>query len=326
MSKFRLAPVRMLTLSVFVAVSAAATAQQAYPNKVIRLISPNPPGGSTTLYGRLIGQKLSDALGQQVILDNRGGGNGLIGGDIVAKAAPDGYTLEQVSSTHYITPLLIPAPYDPIKDFVTVATYVRNETVLVVYPGVPAKNLQEFIALAKSKPDELNYASSGGGSPLHLSGALFELVASVKMQHIPYKGGGPAVTDLIGGQVQLSFQTPIATIAHIKSGRLRAIAITGDKRSPSLPQVPTFAEGGLPAFTALAGYQGILAPAGTPAVIVNRLSAEIAKIVTMPDFIEKLAEQAAEPFYTTPEQFSALVKTDTARFVKIIKDAHIKVD
>jgi tripartite-type tricarboxylate transporter receptor subunit TctC len=155
---------------------------------------------------------------------------------------------------------------------------------------------------------------------------LFEQVAAVQMQHVPYKGGGPALTDLIGGQVQLSFQTPVASISHVKSGRLRALAITGDKRSPSMPQVPTFAEAGLPGFSALAGYQGLIAPAGTPIAIVNKLSAEIAKIVTMPDFIQKLAEQAAEPFYTTPEQYAALVKADTARFIKVIKDANIKVD
>ncbi len=326
MSKFSHAVMRMLALGMFLTFAGAAAAQQDYPNRVIRLISPNPPGGSTTIYGRLIGQKLTEAFGQQVILDNRGGGNGLIGGDLVAKAAPDGYTLEQVSSTHYITPLLIRAPYDPIKDFTPVSTYVRNETVLVIYPGVPAKNLREFIALAKAKPGELNYASSGGGSPLHLSGALFEQVAKVHMQHVPYKGGGPALTDLIGGQVELSFQTPVASISHVKSGRLRALAITGDKRSPSMPEVPTFAEAGLPGFSALAGYQGIIAPAGTPSAIVTKLSAEIAKIVTMPDFIQRLADQAAEPFYTTPEQYAALVKADTARFIKVIKDANIKVD
>ena len=304
----------------------SVAAQQSYPNKVIRLISPNAPGGSTTLYGRLIGQKLSEAWGQQVILENRGGGNGYIGGEAVAKSAPDGYTLEQVSTTHYITPLLIPAPYDPIKDFATVGTYVRNETILVVFPGVPAKNLQELIALAKLKPGGLDYASSGGGSPMHLAGALFEVAAGVKMQHIPYKGGGPAVTDLIGGQVQLSFQIPITVIPHIKGGRLRAVAITGDKRAPGLPQVPTFAESGLPGFEGVGGYQGILAPAGTPAAIVNKLSAEIAKIVTMPDFIQKLAEQGAEPFFTTPEQFGALTKADSASFAKIIKEAGIKLD
>ncbi len=326
MNRSSFAVLRTLSLGVSLAIAGSAAAQQDYPNKTIRLIAPNPPGGSTTIYGRLIGQKLTEAFGQQVILDNRGGGNGLIGGELVAKAPPDGYTLEQVSSTHYITPLLIRAPYDPIKDFTTVATYVRNETVLVVNPGVPAKNLREFIALAKSKPGALNYASSGGGSPLHLSGALFEQVAGVHMQHIPYKGGGPALTDLIGGQVQLSFQTPVASIGHIKGGRLRALAISGDKRSPSMPDAPTFAEAGLPGFTALAGYQGIIAPAGTPAAIVNKLSAEIGKIVAMPDFIQKLADQAAEPYYTRPEQFGALVKEDTARFIKVIKDANIKVD
>jgi len=316
--------VRTLAAVALLALASATDAQQDYPNRPIRLIIPNPPGGSTTFYGRLFGQKLSEALGQQVIVDNRGGGNGLIGGDALAKSPPDGYTLEIVSSTHYLTPLLIPAPYDPIKDFTTVAAYARNETVLVVYPGLPAKNLRDFIALAKAKPGQLNYASSGGGSPLHLAGELFELVAGVKMQHIPYKGGGPAVTDLIGGQVQLSFQTPIAVTAHVKGGRLRALAITGKSRG--LPQVPTFAEAGLAGYYGLAGYQGIVAPAGTPRAIVNKLSAEVAKIVASQDFIDKVTEQGAEPGYANPEQYGALVKTDTARFAKLIKDANIKID
>lgn len=326
MHRFWLVMMRMLTVGMLLAAAGYAGAQDTYPNRVVRIISPNPPGGSTTFYGRLIGQKLSEALGQQVILENRGGGNGLIGGDAVARAAPDGYTLEQVSSTHLITPLLIPAPYDPIKDFTQVATYVRNETILVVNPGLPAKTFQEFLALAKAKPGDLNYASSGGGSPLHLSGALFEQVAGVHLQHIPYKGGGPAVTDLIGGQVQLSFQTPVAVMSHVKSGKLRGLAITGERRLPNLPQVPTFIEAGLPTFAALSGHQGLIAPAGTSTAIVSRLSAEIAKIVTLPDFIQKLAEQGAEPFFSTPEQYAAMVRADTAKFIKIIKDANIKID
>ena len=325
MKSFQLA-LRVVALGVVMGLAGPVTAQQDYPNKPLRLIIPNPPGGSTTFYGRLFSQKLSEAVGQQVIVDNRGGGNGLIGGDALAKSPPDGYTLEIVSSTHYITPLLIPAPYDPIKDFTTVAGYARNETVLVVYPGVPAKNLREFIALAKAKPGQFNYASSGGGSPLHLAGAFFEQVAGVKIEHIPYKGGGPAVTDLIGGQVQLSFQAPMSVTAHIKSGRLRALAITGKERSRGLPLVPTFAEAGLPEFIGLAGTQGILAPAGTPAAIVNKLSAEIAKIVAMPDFIEKVTEQGAIPSYVNPEAYGAMTKADTAKFIKLIKDANIKID
>ena len=326
MSRCFIFAMRVLAFGMLLAIAGAAAAQQTYPNKPIRLISPNPPGGSTTLWGRLIGQKLTEAWGQQVILDNRGGGNGLIGGDAVAKAAPDGYTLEQVSSTHLITPLLIPAPYDPIKDFAPVATYVRNETILVAYPGVSAKNLQELIALAKSKPGELNYASSGGGSPLHLAGVLFEEVTGVKIQHIPYKGGGPAVTDLIGGQVQLSFQTPVAVMSHVKSGRLKALAITGDKRSVNLPQVPTFAEAGLPAFYALAGAQGILAPAGTPADIINKLANEIARIAATPDFIEKVIAQGAIPHYSNPAQMAEMMKADTAKFARLIKLGNIQID
>jgi tripartite-type tricarboxylate transporter receptor subunit TctC len=316
----------MLACAVFLAIAVPAGAQQAYPNKPVRLISPNPPGGSTTFYGRLIAQKLTDAWGQQVILDNRGGGNGFIAGEIVAKSVPDGYTLEIVTGTHLIAPLLIPAPYDTIKDFVQIASFVRNETILVVHPTLPVSTLQEFIALAKSRPGQLDYATSGSGSPLHLSGVWFEQLAGVKMLPVPYKGGGPAVTDLIGGQVHASFQTPVAVIPHVRAGRLKPIAITGEKRLGNLPQVPTFAESGLPEFRSVSGSQGIIAPAGTPASIVNKIANDIAKIVAMPDFIQTLIDQGADPTYSNPEQYAAHTKADVARFAKLIKDAGIKLE
>jgi len=320
------AMMRVVAVCVLMGLAGAAAAQQAYPNRPVRLISPNAPGGSTTLLGRIIAQKLTERLGQQVILENRAGGNGFIAGEAVAKSPPDGYTLLIITNTHLITPLLIPAPYDTVKDFAPVGQFARNETILVVHPSVPANSLQEFIALAKSKPGQLNYASSGGGSPLHLSTVLFERMTGVTMQHIPYKGGGPGVIDLIGGQVQLSFQTPIAVTGHVKAGRLKALAITGKQRSPGLPQVPIFIEAGLPGFDGISSAQGIIAPVGTPREIINKLAAEIANVVAMPDTKEKLIDQGAEPFTSTPEQFAATIKTDIARFAKLIKEANIKID
>ncbi len=318
---------RVLAASALVAFfSCTVVAQQGYPNKPIWLISPNPPGGNTTLLGRLIAQKLTESWGQQVIVDNRAGGNGIIGGLALAKSPPDGYSIMIVTSTHIITPLLLATPYDPIKDFTPVGTLASTETILVIHPSVPAKNLQELIALARSRPGQLNYSSSGNGSPLHLAGELFDMVTGVRIQHIPYKGGGPAMNDLIGGQVQLSFQAPIAVIPHIKSGKLKAIAITGKNRSAVLPHVPTFAEAGLPDFTVVGGWFGILAPAATPAHIIDKLSTEIARILAAPDTRERIVAQGMDPFISTPDQFAALLTASTAKVAKIIKTANVKPD
>ena len=317
---------RILTVGLLMAIAASASAQQVYPSKPIRFIVPFPPGGSTDPLARLAAQKMTEAWGQQVIVDNRPGGNTIIGSEAVAKAAPDGYTI-LLAGIPLVTGIsLYPnIPYDAIKDFAPVATIARSEFVLVLNPSVPANNLQEFIALAKSKPGELDYGSSGTGGSLHLAGELFNVIAGVKMQHIPYKGSGPLVSDVIGGQVPVSFQTPIATLAHIKSGRLKAIAVTGAARLQALPQVPTFAEGGLPGYDTNIWY-GIVAPAGTPKAIINKMSSEVAKSLATPEVRKNLANQGMEPFISTPDQVAALIKADIAKYAKIIKTANIKID
>lgn len=307
-------------------ISGVAWAQPAYPNKPIRLIIPFPPAGGTDTVARLVGAKVTESWGQQVFVDNRPGGNTIIGTDALAKAAPDGYTIMLTSNIHVISPNLLPKlPYDSVKDFAPIATVSSLELVLTVHPSLPVKNLQEFIALAKARPGQLNYASSGSGGPTHLAGESFKLMAGVQMQHIPYKGAGPALNDLIGGQVQLYFTVPVNVVGFIKGGRLRGIAVTGEARLPALPQVPTFTEAGLAGFDFRTWY-GILAPAGTPKAIVDKLSAEISRIVVTPEILEKLASQGMSPFISTPDQFAALIKADLAKFAIIVKAANIKAD
>ncbi len=324
--KFSTAVARIVTAVVLIAGAGFATAQQAYPAKPIRFIVPYPPGGATTPLARIVGQKLTESWGQTVIVDNRGGGNTIVGSEALVKSPPDGYSILLVSNTHVINPLLYPhLPYDAVKDFAPVATLTGTELILAVNPQVPANNLQEFIALAKSKPGQLNYASSGSGGAIHLAAELLNIMAGIKMTHIPYKGGGAIMSDLIGGQVQLAFNLPINLVPHIKSGRLKAIAITGAVRLPALPQVPTFTEAGLSGFEVKAWY-GVLAPAGTPNGIIDKLSAEIAKILAMPDINEKLVSQGMGPVISTPEQFAALMKAEAAKYARIIKAANIKLE
>jgi tripartite-type tricarboxylate transporter receptor subunit TctC len=317
----RIGPVIVLAV-----IAGVASAQQHYPSKPVRLISPYGPGGGNDTLARLIGQKLTESLGQQVIVDNRPGGNTMIGTDIVAKSRPDGHTiLFSGINTFIINALLVPTPYSIVDDFAPIAPVASTETIMVVNPSVPANTLQELIALAKAKPGQLNYATSSAGGSAHLLGELFKMMTGVNIQHIPYKGSAQALADLIGGQVQISILSPVSTIPQIRSGKLRGIAISGDARFPALPQVPTFAEGGLPKFEAKTSY-GILARARTPKEIVNKLASEIATILRTPDFKEKLAGQGVEPFILAPDQFAALIRSDTATFAKVIKAANIKLE
>ena len=308
------------------ALAGSAAAQHAYPEKTIRFITPYPPGGSTTILSRLVGQKLAEAWGQQVIIDNRGGGNTIIGNDAMAKSAPDGYTILLVTSAIVALPHLYSTlPYDTMKDIAPVATISVSPQVLVVNPKVPANTLQEFITLAKGKPGELNYATSGAGGPTHLSAVLFEQVAGVKLQHVPYKGAGPSLTDLIAGQVQAFFPVPINAISHVKSGRLRALAITGENRLATLAQVPTFAEAGLPGFDMETWY-GVAVPGATPKNIVDKMSTEIGKIVAMPDIKEKLETQGMRPLISTADKFSARFKSEMLKYGQIIKTGNVKIE
>lgn len=304
-----------------------AVAQQPYPTKPIRLIVPFPPGGSVDPIARMIGQKLTERWGQQVIVDNRPGANGVIGTELLAKAPPDGYTLIHLgASTHVINALLVRnLPYDSYKDFAPVATVQRSNYVLVIHPSVPAKTLKDLVALAKARPGELNYASSGNGNMNHLAAELFNMLNGVKTHHIPYKGAGQVLTDLIGGQVHMHFSVIISAIPHIKSGRLRALAIGGDRRFPPLAHVPTFAEAGMPEFT-LRPWQGMLAPARTPREIIDKLSGEIGRIVALPEIQDRLTGLGMEPLIATPEQFLKLMEEDRAKSAKVIQVANIRLD
>jgi tripartite-type tricarboxylate transporter receptor subunit TctC len=315
-----------LVISLVAALPAAHAAPPSYPDRPIRLLVPFPAGGSTDPVARLLAQKINEDWGQPVIVDNRPGANTIIGTEALAKAPADGYTVLLTASTHVINSLLVPnLPYDSVKDFAPVATLYRSEFLLLVHPSVPAKNLQELIALAKAKPGALNYAISGTGNANHLAGELFDMVAGVKMSNVPYKGGGPAITDLLGGQVQAMFSVPVSVIGQVKAGKLRALAYTGASRLSSLPQVPTFAEAGLPKFD-MKSWTGLLVPAATPKPIIDKLSAEIAKILAMPDVKAKLEEQGQDPFIQNPEQFSALMSADRAKFGSIIRAANIKLE
>jgi tripartite-type tricarboxylate transporter receptor subunit TctC len=317
---------RILLATAALILAGSATAQQIYPSRPIRCISPYAPGGGNDTMARLIGQRLTERLGQQVIVDNRPGANTMIGTDIVAKARSDGHTiLFSGIGTFIVNALLTRTPYDIIKDFAPVAPMAKTEMIMVLNSSVRANDLQALIALAKAKPGALNYATSSSGGTGHLAGELFKMEAGVDIVHVPYKGTSQALNDVVAGQVQMSIQSIVSTIPHIRSGRIKGIAVSGDSRFPALPQVPTFAESGLPAVEAKVVY-GILAPAGTPKEIVEKLAAEIAAIQRTAEFKEKLAAQGVEAFILGPEQFAATIKSDMANYARIIKTANIKLE
>lgn len=315
----------ILSVTALAALSTAFAAEQNYPNKPIRWVTPYAPGGSTSALSRLVGEKLSETFGRPVIIDNRPGANTMIGADAVAKASPDGYTILLGGNSQIVLALLMKPPYDVFKDFAPVTILAKTNYILVVNPALPANNLQEFITYAKARPGQLNVASVSSGSSQHLMGELFGMLTGVKMKHIPYKGGAQGITDLMGGHVQASFSNALNVIPHIKNGRLKGLAITGDKRTAALPQVPTYAEAGLPSYDPK-NWQGILAPARTPRAIVMRLSDETAKIVAMPDISEKLINSGMEPFHTGPEKMAAQMKADYAETARVIKTANIRIE
>jgi tripartite-type tricarboxylate transporter receptor subunit TctC len=314
-------------LAVVLMLVAAVSSAQTYPTKPIRLVVPFPPGGATDILARDVAQKLTEAWGQSVIVDNRPGAGGNIGSELVAKSAPDGYTLEMGTvGTHAINAsLYAKMPYDHVKDFTPVILVAGVPNVLVVTPSLPVNSVAELIAYAKANPGKLNFASSGNGTSIHLSGELFKVMAGVQMTHIPYKGSAPALQDLIAGQVQLMFDNLPPSLPQIKAGKLRALAVTSLARAPALPDVPTLAESGLPGFEASSWF-GILAPAGTPAPIVAKLNAEVAKWLATPEAKEKLLKQGANPAGGTPEDFAKHIAAETAKWAKVVKDSGAKID
>ena len=307
------AAVRRFCAVALIAYVAGAIAQQDYPNKPVRIVSGYAAGGTTSLVARLIGQKLSDGWGQQFIIDNRPGGGTVIGTEIVAKSPPDGYTLMLVDSVHVLAPLFIKVSYDPIKDFSPVATVAGTELVLVLHPSVPPNNLKDFVTYAKSKPGTLNYATPALGGAQHLTTEMFNIDAGIQTQHIPYKGAGPALIGLIAGEVDMYFATTATGAPYVKSGKIKPLAITGKKRSPLLPGVPTFAEAGMPDFYTQkrAGY-GIIAPAGTPKPIIEKLSAEINKHLAQPEFREALLALGLDPAGASPSEYLDVLKEQMA--------------
>ncbi len=314
-------------LALVTACIASGAFAQAYPNHSIRLVVPFPAGGTTDILARDVAKKLTDTLGQSVVVDNRPGAGGNIGADLVAKAPPDGYTLLMGTvGTHAINPsLYAKMPYDHIKDFVPVVLVAGVPNVLVVNPSVPVNSVADLIKLAKSKPGAINFASSGSGTSIHLSGELFKTMTGVDMTHVPYKGSSPALTDLMGGQVQIMFDNLPSSLALIKSGKLRAVAVTSLKRAPALPDVPTVSESGVPGFEASSWF-GILAPAGTPAPIVAKLNAEVNKWLQSPEGKEQLLAQGAEVAGGPPEQFVAHIRAETDKWAKVVKASGAKVD
>ena len=300
---------------------------QAYPNKPIKLVIPFPPGGPLDLAGRAIGQKLSDAWGQPVVVENRPGAGGNIGADAVAKSPPDGYTLVMGAlSTHAVNPhLFAKMPYDALKDFAPVTLVATTPNVLVVNAAVPANDVRELIALARASPGKLSFASGSNGSAGHLAGELFKTLAGIDIVHVPYKGGAPAMQDLLGGQVQFMFDNLANSTAQMKAGKLKAFAVTTAKRSTLAPELPTMAEVGVPGFD-ISTWYGIMAPAGTPPEIVRKLNTEIVKILGADDMREKLKAQGAEPAPMSPEEFAAFIRAEWTKYAKIVKDSGAKVD
>ncbi len=301
-------------------------AQEAYPARPIRFILPFPPGGGTDILGRIISERLSASLGQPVVIENRGGAGGNVGAEAAAKSAPDGYTIVLVAPSLAISPSLYSKlNYDPVKDFAPVSLVATVPNVMITHPSVPARTLAEFIALAKTKPGRMNFGSGGNGTSNHLAGELFNIVAGVKLVHVPYKGVNLAMNDVLSGEVQLVVIGVPAASPHIKAGKLRALALIAPRRSPAIPEVPTVAEAGLPGFEVTTWY-GVLAPAGTPRPIVTRLNAELVRIMHAPELKERLAALATDPATGTPEEFADYIKREIEKWGEVVRQAGLKAD
>jgi tripartite-type tricarboxylate transporter receptor subunit TctC len=298
---------------------AAATDVDKYPNRVVRMTVGFSAGGAVDISGRLVAQRLAEALGQQVIIDNRPGADGILASEYVAKSSPDGYTVAYVSAGHTMNPAFRKRlPYHPLKDFAPVSLVATGTQVLVVNPSLPAHNVQELVTLAKARPGQINFASAGMGGPMHLAAELLKSMAHIDIVHVPYKGGGPAINDVIAGQIEMTFIGAPIALPHVRSGRLRLLAVTTGKRMSTLPDVPTVAESGFPGYDVNASYS-VLAPAATPVPIVARLSTELSKVVRLPDIRERFAALGIEPVGSTPEQLANFMQNELAKWAKLAK-------
>jgi tripartite-type tricarboxylate transporter receptor subunit TctC len=323
----RLGALACAVLVASAALAAAPALAQSWPTRPVRVIVPYPPGGGNDNLARIFAQKLGERLGQPFVVENKPGAGTLIGSEAAAKSAPDGHTLLLSSIvTHALAPALYPKiPYDPLRDFVAVTTLAVAPTVLVVNPAFPAKSVQEIVTLARANPGKYTFPSGGNGTTPHISGEIFKAMTGTDLLHVPYKGGGPALADLIGGQVNMMFDTAASAMPHVRSGKLRAIAIATPKRHPEFPDVPTFAEQGLPDYSINSWYS-LHAPAGTPRDVVNRLHAEVVEVLKMPDVVERLKTLNADPGGMPPAEFDAFVRAELQRYGDVIRKAGIKLE
>ena len=317
---------KLLAAAVLTAFAAAASAQANYPNKTIRMIVPFPAGGPTDIVARAVAQKMTDSMGQPVVIDNRGGSGGNLGTDIVAKATPDGYTLLMAIVGHAVNQTLYSKlPYDPIKDFIPITKTGAATIILSAHPSVGVKSIKDLIALAKAKPGQLNFGSPGTGTPHHLAGELLKTMAGIDLIHVPYKGAAPAIGDLLGGQVNTAIVSLPAVLPHVRSGKIVALGITSATRSGVAPDVPTFAESGLGGYD-LENWYGLMAPARTPKPIIDKLNRETVRALQLPDVKERLHGQGFEIRTSTPEEFAAYLKTEIVKWAKIVKASGAKAD
>ena len=317
-----------LTVALLLAAAAAGPAAgQPYPAKPIRMIIGFPPGGGTDIIGRIVAQRLSDVLGQPILPDNRGGAAGQIAAELAAKAPPDGYTvmMAHIAAISILPSLVARLPYDPQKDFAPISLVAIGPNLLVVHPSLPARSVKELIVLAKARPGQLYFASPGPGSVQHLAGELFNLEAKVQMVHVPYKGSGQSIVDLVAGYVQLNFDSVPPVLPHVRTGRLRALAVTSEKRFSILPEIPTVTESGVAGFD-LSTWWGLVAPAAVSADIIARLQAETVRLLRQPDVKERIAFAGADTIGNTAQEFAAFIRAERAKYARIVKDANIKIE
>jgi tripartite-type tricarboxylate transporter receptor subunit TctC len=313
----------LVVAALFGTASAGYAQTPSYPSKPIRFLVGFPPAGTNDIVARAVAQKVSENVGQSIVVENRGGANTAIATELGAHAAPDGYTILLNAPGHATNPALIKLAFDPMRDFAFITLLAEAPNLLVVHPSLPARNVKELIAVSKKHPGEINYGSSGIGTTVHLSGELFQYMTGVKWVHIPYKGGGPAVVELIAGQTQIYFGNMPTVIGHARAGKLRPLAVTSSKRSAAEPNIPTVAESGVPGFDVTAWY-GVSAPAKTPRAIIDKLHAEFVRALKSPDLRDRLVAQGADPAGTTPEQYTAFVQNEITKWGKVIKAAGIK--